>query len=203
MEVDRQVERLGPRQDRLERRVVEEAPVGGAVHQHAVEAEVLDRALQFVRRRLGGEQRQMGEAAVAGRVAGAGLGQRVVVGAREVDARLARHEVGAWAGDREHLHGDAAGVHVGEARVAEVGEFVALGGLRPDEVGAGKAAAGDRVGGDAGDDAGDGVVFFQGDDAHVVVPPVRLGGRVAWRGRGGHASADRGAQDGQVSGPCK
>ena len=51
---------------------------------------------------------------------------------------------------------------------AEVGEFVAFGGLRPDEVGAGKAAAGDRVGGDAGDDAGDGVVFFQGDDAHVV-----------------------------------
>ena len=63
------------------------------------------------------------------------------------------------------------GVHVGEAGVAKVGEFVALGGLRPDEVGAGEAAAGDRVGGDAGDDAGDGVVFFQGDDAHLIFLP--------------------------------
>jgi hypothetical protein len=102
------------------------------------------------------------------RMARAGLGQCVVVGAREVDARLARYQVGTRAGHREHLHGDPAGVHVGEPRRAKFGEFVALGGLRPDEVGAGKATAGDRVGGDAGDDAGDGVVFFQGDDAHLV-----------------------------------
>ena len=141
-----------------------------------------DRAVQFVRRRLGGEQGQVSEAAVAGGVARAGLGQRVVVGAGEVDAGLARHKVGARAGDRQHLHGDAAGVHVGEAGVAEVGEFGALGGLRPDEVGAGEAAAGDRVGGDAGDDAGDGVVFFQGDDAHALVSSRRVGG--GWHGGG-------------------
>ena len=177
MEIDRHVERLGARQDRLECGVVEEAPVGRAVHQHADEAQLLDRALEFVRCRLGGEQRQMREAAVAVGMAGAGLGQRVVVGARKVDARLARHKVGAWAGDRQHLHGDPAGVHVREASVAEVREFVALGGLRPDEVGPGKAATGDRVGGDAGDDARDGVVFFQGDDAHGA-PPVWLGGEL-------------------------
>ena len=124
--------------------------------------------MEFVGCGVGGEQRQVGEAAVAGGMAGARLGQRVVVGAGEVDAWPARHEVGAWAGDRQYLDGDAAGVHVGEAGVAQVGEFVALGGLRPDEVGTGKAAAGDRLGGDAGDDARDGVVFFQGDDAHLV-----------------------------------
>ena len=168
MEVDRQVERLGARQDRLERRVIQEAPVGGAVHQRAVKAEILDRALQFVRRCIGGEHRQVRKAAVAVRVARAGLGQCVIVGARQVDARLARHQVGARASDRQHLHGDPALVHVVKARAAEVGEFVAFGGLRPDELGAGKAASGDRVGGDAGDDAGDGVVLFQGDDAHVV-----------------------------------
>ncbi len=135
---------------------------------------------QFVRRRVGGEHRQVREAAVAGGVAGAGLGQRVVVGAGKVDARLARHKVGARAGDGQHLDGDAAGVHVGEAGVAKVGEFVAFGGLRPDEVGAGEAAAGDRVGGDAGDDAGNGVVFFQGDDAHVVFLPCGWAG--GWHG---------------------
>ncbi len=88
--------------------------------------EVLDRALQFVGRRVGRQQRQVREAAVAGGVAGAGLGQCVVVGARQVDARLARHEVGARAGDRQHLHGDAAGVHVRQARGAESASSVRL-----------------------------------------------------------------------------
>ena len=118
----------------------------------------------------------MGKTAVAGGVASAGLCQRVVVGAGKVDAGLARHKVGARTGDREHLGRDAAGVHVGEAGLAKVGEFVAFGGLRPDEVGAGKAAAGDGIGGDAGDDAGHGVVFFQGDDAHVFSPCGWAGG---------------------------
>ncbi len=86
MEVDRQVERLGADQERLERRIVEEAAVGGAVHQDAVEAEVPGRAFQPLRRRCGGEQGRVGEAAVARGVAGAGLGQGVVVGAGEVDA---------------------------------------------------------------------------------------------------------------------
>jgi hypothetical protein len=38
VEVDRQIEFFGAREDRLEGGVVEEAPVGGAVHQRAVEA---------------------------------------------------------------------------------------------------------------------------------------------------------------------
>jgi hypothetical protein len=130
----------------------------------------------------------MSEAAVTGGMAGAGLGQRVVVGAGQVDPRLARYEVGARAGDRQHLHGNAGGVHVRQPRVAEIREFVAPGGLSPDEVGSGKAAPGDCVRRDAGDDAGDRVVLFQGDDAHVVLCRM-VGWRIAcwWRAR--HASA--------------
>ena len=86
------------------------------------------------------------------------------------------------------------GVHVGEAGVAEVGEFGALDGLRPEEVGAGEAAAGDRVGGDAGDDAGYGEVFFQGDDAHAWGSSRWVGGKVAWRRRGRYALSGDGAQ---------
>jgi len=38
---------------------------------------------------------------------------------------LTRDEVGAGAGNREHLHSDAAGVHVGDAGLAEVSQFSA------------------------------------------------------------------------------
>ena len=151
-----------------------------------------DSAFEFVGCCVGGEHRQMREAAVARGLARAGLSQRVVVGARQVDAGLARHEIGAGAGHRQHLRGDAAGVHVGEACVAEVGEFVAFGGLRPDEVGTGKAAAFDRLGRDAGDDAGDGVVFFQGDDAHVFLP---FGWTRAWHGGRAGAMRRRGPRE--------
>ena len=153
VQVDRQVEASGRRQDRIEARIVEEAAVGRAVHQHAVEAELRDGAVQFIGGGLGCQQRQMGEAAQPGRVACAALGQRVVVGAGEVDAGLAGHQVGAGAGNRQHLRRDAMRVHVRDAGVAEIGEFVALGGLCPGEVRSGEAAAGDGIAGDAGDDA--------------------------------------------------
>ena len=57
MQVDRGVEGLGARQDRLKYGIVEEASVGRAVHQHADEAKVFDCALEFVRRRFGNKQR--------------------------------------------------------------------------------------------------------------------------------------------------
>jgi hypothetical protein len=92
---------------------------------------------------------------------------------------LAGHEVGSWAGNRKNLHRDPAGIHVGEARITEVGKFIAFGDLRPDKARPGKPPADDRTSGNAGDDARDGVVFFQGDDAHVV-SPVHFGITGAW-----------------------
>ena len=74
---------------------VEKAPVGGAVHQHAVEAKMLDRALLFRGGRVRRMQRQMRETAVARGVARAGIRQGVVVGSGDVDACLAGDEVGA------------------------------------------------------------------------------------------------------------
>src|SRR6185437_15670371 len=55
-----------------------------------------------------------------------------------------------------------------EAGRAQVGQLIALDRLRPDEAGTRKPAACDRLGGDAGDDGRDGVVFLQGDNAHFV-----------------------------------
>ena len=40
MQIDRQIEHFGARQDRLECRIVQEAPIGRAVHQSAEEAEL-------------------------------------------------------------------------------------------------------------------------------------------------------------------
>ena len=173
MQVDRQVLLLRLRQDGFEPWIVQESAVGGAVHQHAVEAELGRGAVQFLGRGFGFEQGKMSEAAKAGGMVGAGLGEGVVVGSGEIDAGLAGDQVGARAGDRQHLGGDPAGVHVGQTGVAEVGEFGALDGLRPEEVRVGgEAAPGDRVGGDAGDDARHGEVFFQGDDTHAGTSPL-------------------------------
>ena len=87
-------------------------------------------------------------------MAGDRFGQRIVISARQVDTRLARNKIRSWAGDREHLHGDPARIHVGEARVAEVSQFVALDLLAPDDFGPRKTAASDRGRVDAADDAG-------------------------------------------------
>ena len=157
-----------------------------------MEAQLRGGAVQFFGRGVGGEQWEVREAAVAGGVARAGLGEGVVIGAGEVDAGLAGHEVGARSGDRQHLGGDAALVHVGEAGVAEVRELGTLDGLRPGEVGTGEATAGDRVAGYAGDDAGHGEVFFQGDDAHAGGASGWVGGKVAWRRRGRYAGPGAG-----------
>jgi hypothetical protein len=145
-----------------------------------VEAKFLDGALEFVRRRVGGEQWQVREAAIARRMAVAGRCQGVVVGPRQRDPLLPRNKVRSWAGDREHLHGDPAGIHVRAPRVAEVREFVAFGGLRPDEVRTGKAATGNGIGRDAGDEVRNGKVFFQCNDTHVSFSPCHWVGGWAW-----------------------
>ena len=113
-------------------------------------------------------------------MADTGFRERIVVGSGEVDAGLVWQEVGARPGDRQHLDGDAAGVHVGQPSIAEVCEFVAFDGLRPNCIRPWKAAAGDRIARDAGDDAGDGVMLFQGDDAHmgVLSRGLEFGGRM-------------------------
>jgi hypothetical protein len=52
-------------------------------------------------------------------------------------------------------------------RVVEVGQFVALHGLSPDEIRPRKASASDGVRVDGADDLWDGEVFLQRDDAHA------------------------------------
>jgi hypothetical protein len=110
-----------------------------------METQLVDRACQLRRRRVGRVQRQLRKAAVTGGVTGARIRQRVIIGPRDVDTFLTRHQIGARTGDRQHLHGDSAGIHVGEPRIAEVGQFPPLDGLRPGKVGAGKASGSDGV----------------------------------------------------------
>jgi hypothetical protein len=166
MQVDRHIQCLSPRQDRRKPWIVEEQAIGGAVHQHAAKGEVADRTLQLVRRRLGRQQRQMCEAAVTVGVAGAGLGQRVVVGPCEFDAGLSRHQV------RPRPATDSTCMLMPLASMSAIrvtprsASSPRLLVCAQTKSAPGKAAAGNGFGQDAGHDAGHGEVFFQGDDAH-------------------------------------
>jgi len=57
------------------------------------------------------------------------------------------------------------------ARLAEFSQFVAFDRLRPDDAGARKATASNRVGRNTGHDARDSVVLLQGDNTHVDISP--------------------------------
>ena len=111
MHVERDVERLRPFEDRPEPLVVEENPIGQAVHHRPLEVELADRSLELVGRRLG----------VCGGQCGKG-GEPVGVGPHRpaepvVDAASQRH--GSFGVDllepghrvRQHLQVDAGFVH--------------------------------------------------------------------------------------------
>ena len=122
MEVDRHVELLGALVDRPVFLVVEEFAVGHAVQHGALEAELGDRALEFVGGGLridGGERREGGKALRVGR---ADLGQAVVDRARQVGRDLDRQLLGRGRAVREHLDVDAGLVHFLDAQGAQIVE---------------------------------------------------------------------------------
>src|SRR5208282_3055297 len=82
----------------------------------------------------------------------------------------AGNKVGARAGDREHLHGDPARIHVREPRGAEVAQLVPLDHLAPDDIGPWKPPPPYRLRVDPAHQLGNGEVLLQRDDAHVVSP---------------------------------
>ena len=150
MDVDRHVELFRPRQERREFRIVEKRAADGAADQRALETERGDGALQFVRRGFRDARRQMREGGKAIRPLGDFLGKAVVELLRKRDRLLAVELIGAGrdmdAGLRQHLHGDAVAVHVGEPAVADIGHLV--GGVGDDAghiAGGGRGAAGLRL----------------------------------------------------------
>src|SRR5262245_65866662 len=92
--------------------------------------------------------REMRKALVSIRMAGRRFKKRVVVVPRQSNAIGARDDVGPWTGDRKHLQGNPAGIHICDARVTELGQLVSLEGLAPDDIGCrnGAAATGGRIG---------------------------------------------------------
>ena len=121
VEVDGHVERLRRRQDRLEPGVVEEAVLGGAVDERAVEAQLPHAPGHLLGGGVGlahGQVRKAGEAVGMARDR---LGQGVVGLAGQRHALRAVDEVGAGAGGRQHLHGDAGLIHRGEPPLADLG----------------------------------------------------------------------------------
>ncbi len=101
MQIDRHVELFGPRQDRLEARIVEKAAFGQAIDQGAAEAEIADCALEFVGGGLWTSHRQVREAGEPIRMGGDRLGEHVIDVARKRDTFLAVNQVGAGAGGRQ------------------------------------------------------------------------------------------------------
>ena len=117
VQVERHVQVLEGRQQRLESLVVEERAVGAerAVNQAPpTEAEAAGGALEFRRRlpRIAGRQR--GEAREAAPVAGDRPGQGVVGPAGGRDALLAGHALGGRLDVRQDLHIDPGRVHAGD-----------------------------------------------------------------------------------------
>jgi hypothetical protein len=101
---------------------------------------------------------------------GAGFGQCVVIVPCQRDALGTWDDVGPWAGDRKHLHGDPAGIHICQARVTEVGQLVPLDDLSPDDIRPGKTAAADGGRVDATDKSRNSIMLFQRNYAQGVSP---------------------------------
>ncbi len=165
MQIDRHVELFGARQDRLEARIVEKAAFGQSVDQRAAEAEIAHRAFELVGGGLRTSHRQVREAGEPIGMGGDRLGEHVVDVARKRDAFLAVEQVGAGTGRREHMNGDPGLIHLGQAKCAEIGQFVReiVGEARR------KAMAGDGVGIDPAHQRRNGEMLLKGDDAHGEV----------------------------------
>ena len=123
MDVDWHVERLGAGEQRFVGRMIEVTALRGSLDERALEAEVAHRALQFIRRRVGIGRGQVREPRVAGRVRGHLVGEQIVGLPGPARGRARRQEVGARAGEGEHLHGLPRGVERLQAAVG-VGQLV-------------------------------------------------------------------------------
>ena len=120
MEVDRQLQRFRPRQDRPEEAVVEIASAPMAVDDDALKSMLADRALEFRDRcrRVGDRQRRQAEQ--PRRMAPDGFRERGVRASRE---RLCLFDIelfDAGRGQRKRLHGHAGGVHRRDAALADI-----------------------------------------------------------------------------------
>ncbi len=120
MNVDRHVELDRRGKQPVIARIVEEAAVGRAVDHGADKAEFLHGALQFGRNDVRTLHRKVGKAGKAVRMTGDRLCQMVVDVARHRHAVRAGDEVGARAGDRQHLHRDACLIHRFEPALADL-----------------------------------------------------------------------------------
>ena len=161
MQVDGDVKRLGCFKQRSEFRIIEKLAVDRAIHHDAFEPKLSNAAFEFLGgflRILQGKRAERGKAV---RVGSHGRGHRVVGVAGHGVPGGGFHLVDQAGGDREHLHADAGGIHVGEAAFADVEQ---LGLKRLDECICGKPAAFAVRGGVH--DARGCHVLFESDDSH-------------------------------------
>ena len=161
MEIERDVEGFGGFEYGEELGGVEEFAVGGAVDEEALEAEVMDAALEFFD---GGGGFFEGWGGEGGEAIGVGTdgGGEFIVDVVEDGGLVGGGEIlDAEGGEREDLEGDAGFVHGGHAAFAEVEEFAADG----------AHWLGDRVTVGAGglEEIGGDEVFFERDGLHELL----------------------------------
>ena len=126
MEIDRDVERFGAGIDRPELRPIEEFAVGEAVHHRALEAVLLDAALELVGGGVRHRGRQRGERRKPLRVLFHLRGEAVVDAPRQRNGGVGRQLLRRRRAKRQHLHVDAGGIHLGKADGVEVIEPLLL-----------------------------------------------------------------------------
>ena len=141
----------------------------------------------FVRRSLGRMHRQMREPPIPRRMPLAGLRQRIVIVPSQRDPRRPRHQIRPRPRHRQHLHADPARIHIRDPRLPKIRQLRPLGRLRPDKLRPGKPPSRDGFRRNAGDDAGNGIVFFEGNEAHLASSRLVKGRLPCWE-QGHHAS---------------
>ena len=170
MNIERHVELLGSRQDRIETRIVEKAILRQSVDQGTAEPEVTHGPLQLIGGRLWAPHRQVGEGSEPIRMCGDRLPDYVVHVARQPDSFGAVQQIGAGSRCGENLHRNARLIHVGEASSANVKQwlFQAIVKIKRE------SALDNRFRIDPLDQIGKQIMFLEGDDAHGEFAPKLL-----------------------------
>ena len=120
--VERHVERLRPLENRPEPLVVEKQPVGQPVYQRALEAELGNRALQLVGRRLRIGSGDCGESGEPVGMRADRFVEPVIGAARQPDGGLGIQLLQSRIGMRQHLQIDAGLVHFPQPQLADIVE---------------------------------------------------------------------------------
>jgi hypothetical protein len=169
MQIDRGTERFGGFQHRPEKFVVEIATPLMPVDHRAGEGLISKAVFELFGRLIRYRDRQGSEAGQSFRLLGHGFGQRVIGIARESSCLSRFQLLHARRGQRDDLHVDAGGIHLGDPSLADVAQIA----HQPFGEAANLARLFLEVATRAIEKAGRSEMLFKRDGAHGLDAPLR------------------------------